>query len=93
MSKQCDYGPLQTFRIIHKNGKVEDIKAHQCLMHDDLIKFHGEYDGEWKLALAISPYQVQEVRNLSIPRPTRPFKQGIVERFRKMRGQFREGLK
>lgn len=78
MSAEFDHGPLVEYEITWKNGHVERVLAHQCLIPSDALSmfgpppkgtprvmFHGEFDGRWQLVLAIPESEVSTVRNVS----------------------------
>lgn len=92
---EVERGPLQTFRITRTDGKVEHYKAHQILMgySDSPTCLHGEFDGEWKLVLAIAHREFREIRNLSVKQELPPVGANIIQRFYRLRGAFRKGLK
>jgi hypothetical protein len=74
-----DHGPLQTWQLIWKNGHVEEVRAHQCLLpisnpffsdheHErNRVTFHGEIDGHWKLVLDVDYSEIASIRLVTQP--------------------------
>jgi hypothetical protein len=82
VSAAYDYGPLQTWQVIWRNGHVEEVQAHQCLLpptggfllfserpdpREGRLTFHGEIDGRWKLVLDVDYAEVLSVRLVTQP--------------------------
>lgn len=73
-----DYGPLQTYEVIWESGHVERIQAHQVTHPNNaaalfggrpdvkqVIEFHGEIEGRWRLQLRAPLDDILVIRNLT----------------------------
>jgi hypothetical protein len=72
-----DHGPLQTWEVVWKNGHVEEVQGHQCLLptrslfsgesERERVTFHGEIDGHWKLVLDVDYSEISSIRLVTAP--------------------------
>lgn len=74
-----DYGPLRTYSVTYKSGHIEQHQGHQVMLpapelspifgvatkKRDLITIHGEFDGRWRLVLAVREDLVESVKDVT----------------------------
>jgi hypothetical protein len=74
-----DRGPLLTYQVTWRSGHIEEIRAHQVLWPIDMpdmfgttktkdvprVRFHGEFDGHWRLVLVADAADLLSVRLLN----------------------------